>query len=359
MTYSRIDRALHRLVFDVPGLQETVADLERNAFGHKFRHIPIIRPVVITSLPRAGTTMLLQALAEHPAVATHTYRDMPFVLAPLLWSRLARPFQRSAAAMERAHGDGVMISYDTPEAFEEVVWLSTCPEKFGPDAIGLWTQSDVTDDLRQALESHLRRILALRGPAAGGGRYVAKNNANIARLRALPRIFPDVEIVVPIREPLAHARSLHRQHLNFRERHTVDPFVERYMRDIGHFEFGALHRPLAFPDPNGLMVGKSPLDLNYWLAYWLVAFEHIRTQVHNIRPLSFESLCAAPRDVLGRVFDRLGLDADPALDRAASFIADHRRAADDVRPDVDATLAARAEALYAELSELGIAHVSA
>ena len=43
------------------------------------------------------------------------------------------------------------------------------------------------------------------------------------------------------------------------------------MRDIGHFEFGELHRPIAFD--SDLVNQFDPAQPNYWLAYWISAFE--------------------------------------------------------------------------------------
>jgi len=92
--------------------------------GFDVDDVEVEAPIFITSLPRAGTTILLAALNSVPQLATHLYRDMPFVMAPLLWSRLSGRFRKQAVLQERAHGDGIAIGYDSPEAFEEVIWRS-------------------------------------------------------------------------------------------------------------------------------------------------------------------------------------------------------------------------------------------
>ena len=43
-------------------------------------------------------------------------------------------------------------------------------------------------------------------------------------------MFPDCRIIVPLRDPAAHAASLLRQHKNFLTRHAEDTFTRRYMR---------------------------------------------------------------------------------------------------------------------------------
>ena len=149
---------------------------------------------------------------------------------------------------ERAHGDGIEVGYDSPEAFEEILWGAFWPEKFFETGIGLWSSADRNTDAEEFFQKHFAKFVALRcQDGVGGGRYISKNNANIARLDAIPAMFPDASIVVPIRSPVAHAASLLRQHQNFLAQHKTDPFAKRYMQDIGHLEFGDLHRPIQFP----------------------------------------------------------------------------------------------------------------
>ena len=85
--YSRLDRTLYRLAFAGLGVQKALADLEEHALAARPGPVAPERPVFITSLPRAGTTLLLEVLSALPEFASHTYRDMPFVMAPLLWSK--------------------------------------------------------------------------------------------------------------------------------------------------------------------------------------------------------------------------------------------------------------------------------
>ncbi len=242
--YSAMDRSVHRLAFARPFVQLAAADLEDTVFRRDVEDVPDRPPLFVTSLPRAGTTVMLTALHGVPGVATHLYRDMPFVMAPLLWSRLSGAFAKPGGVRERAHGDGIEVGYDSPEAFEEVIWRAFWPDKFRQDHIELWRETDARDDASAFFRRHFRKIVALR--CDGEGRYVSKNNGNIARLDLLPVMFPGAHIVVPLRDPIEHAASLLRQHENFAEQHARDPFVKRYMRDIGHLEFGELHTPIAF-----------------------------------------------------------------------------------------------------------------
>ena len=163
-----LDRMVHRLAFSVPHVQMAVADIERALYGRRYRHLPVNEPVFIASLPRAGTTLLLEVLGREPRFATHRYRDMPFVLAPVLWDTFSGPFRKQAKLRERAHGDGVMIGYDSPEAFEEVIWRAFWPEKFRPDRILTWHEDDEREGFPQFFADHMRKVIVLRSGGGGG-----------------------------------------------------------------------------------------------------------------------------------------------------------------------------------------------
>jgi hypothetical protein len=157
VNYSRLDRLVHRLAFSRPAVQLAAAYLEESLLGRRLAGVPLERPVFVTSLPRAGTTVLLKAPTRMPCVAAHTYRDMPFVMAPLIRSRMSAPFHKSETVGERALGDGVTVGYDSPEAFEEVTWRTFWHEHHGDDAIGLWRAGDRNREGEAFLSGNMRK----------------------------------------------------------------------------------------------------------------------------------------------------------------------------------------------------------
>ena len=100
--YSRLERTLYRLAFAGLGVQKALADLEEHALADQLDRGAPQKPVFITSLPRAGTTLLLEVLSALPEFASHTYRDMPFVLSPMLWDKLSHGFRRAGGERPRA-----------------------------------------------------------------------------------------------------------------------------------------------------------------------------------------------------------------------------------------------------------------
>ena len=322
--FSGLDRFLHRLAFGGTGLQMAVADIEDRLYAGRYAGIAVDRPVFVTSLPRAGTTLLLEVLAAHPDFATHTYREMPFVLCPLMWHAVSRSFRQAGGARERAHGDGMTVDYDSVEAFEEIVWRAFWPEKYRPDRIALWDADDIAadDEFGPFIANHIRKLIALRRQdGVAPHRYVSKNNANIARLPALARLFPDAVILIPFRNPIDHVGSMLRQHRNFTKIHGEDDFARRYMQGIGHLEFGAALSPIDF---GGWLdrAGVAPADgANYWLAYWCAAFEHVlEARPAAARLVSYDACCRAAMDALGGIAAEVGVDdPEPLLRQAHRF----------------------------------------
>jgi hypothetical protein len=273
---------------------------------------------------------------------------MPFLTAPLLWNAVSWPFRKSADLRERAHGDGMEVGYDSPEAFEEVLWRSAWATKYKSDRILLWADNDDGSAFHQDFLNHIRKILSLRVPHGQDARYASKNNANIARLGLLTGLFPDGIILVPFRDPVGQAASLLQQHTRFRALHKTDSFARQYMDDIGHLEFGELHRPICFEGMEDVRARYRPDTLAYWVAYWECAFRHVLTHHSSVTLMSYESLCARGSAAARGLASRLSLPVD-TLTRA---LGNRMRPPNDRTSDAEVrepALVERCRALHAEL----------
>ncbi|MFP4569551.1 sulfotransferase [Rhodosalinus sp.] len=307
--YGPLDRALHDLAFATTGQQRQLAALETRLYRRRIDPARAERPVFVTSLPRAGTTILLHMLARCPELVSASYRHMPFTLAPLLWGGFSSAFRRPPEVSERAHGDGIDVGVDSPEAFEEMVWLAFWPDHYRRDHIRPWPDNARDAEFEAFFRTHLAKVVATE-PA--GRRYLSKNNANIARLGLLEAMHPDACIVVPLRDPAAQVASLVRQHRRFLALHARDPFARRYMEGLGHFEFGAALRPIAFdgsaPDPAGAD------DADFWLRYWISAYDHVLSRAGGrVILVDHDALCRDPVPGLEALATALELDAPGAL----------------------------------------------
>jgi len=315
--YDALDRFLHRMAFASLPIQRDLADIEEKMFARQLSTDDVGPPVFVTSLPRAGTTLVLECIASVSGFATHIYRDMPFLLCPLLWDSISRGFRHKHVDTPRAHGDGMMIGYDTAEAFDEVLWHLFWPDKYNASRISLWQSKDRSAEFEKFLRLHMRKIVALRAP---GGRYLSKNNANIARTDLLRTLFPECVILVPFRHPIRQATSLLRQHKNFLDIHNRDPFTKRYMESLGHFEFGQLRRTISFPGFEDAS-NFDPLGLEYWLRYWIAAFEYLllKQESGSLVFFGMDTACENPASALTDLADVLKIDATALVAQSPKF----------------------------------------
>ncbi|WP_171239023.1 sulfotransferase [Ruegeria sp. HKCCA5763] len=306
--YSPVEQFVHNLAFSSPVVLKAASWAEEK-LPSQSRAPEAQDPIFVTSLARGGTTAVLNALHEAPGVATHIYRDMPFLTAPLLWNKLAGGQKRGVDRRQRAHGDGLEIDLDSPEAFEEVIWKMFWFKKYQGASIPLWTAEETDLGADQFMRRHMTKIVCARTVQAEGApktRYCSKNNANIARIPYLLNAFPDCRIVVPVRRPESHAQSLLRQHRNFCKQQSEDAFIARYMGDIGHYEFGKIHKPFLFPEFSPEVQNADTAD--YWLDYWTHAFRHVLAHKDKCILLLQDDLRQSPARTMTDLYGALDLD---------------------------------------------------
>ena len=338
-SYGFGSRLLHQLALSSRYLREVAFDLECSAYlGRSIDHSDK-KHVFVCGLARAGTTLLLRVLHDTGELKSLTYRDMPFVMAPNYWRKLSGGAAKSQELAERAHGDGIMVNFDSPEALEEVFWTTF----HGSD----YLLSDrlvpmTTDDSGiQRFRDYVNLVL-LR---YDGSRYLSKNNNSILRLPLLRASFPNCSLLIPFRDPVAHATSLLKQHQRFcNERNG---FVERYMEWLGHHEFGPGHRPFVLAGDLEINETQSG-SLDFWLQRWVEVYSWLRTREETnpagVMFFCYEDLCRDSISVeegLREKLDLPDLEINHEEIRPVSSIPD---------PDCDTELLARAKALYAELS---------
>lgn len=307
--YSFLDRLLHRMALGSPRMGRIWFDLE-NSKAERATQPAIDRPVLIAGMARSGSTILLNALYDTGQFRSLNYRDMPFIMMAGTWQGLAIGNQQQAQRKERAHGDRLLVDYDSPEAFEEVFWRT-----FHGDAY-IFDDRVVVHDVPADVQAKYRQFMAhVLISGNGQRRYLAKNNNNLLRLPSLRQAVGDAILLIPFREPLQQALSLRRQHELFLEKHAQDRFSMQYMNWLGHYEFGLGHKRYEYGDASN---PYAPETLDYWLFCWRDAYEHALANVpEGAVFIGYEQLCAEPLDGFTRLLPRLSIDVDPA--KAASF----------------------------------------
>ena len=284
------------------------------------------RPIYITGLARSGTTILLEVLAGHPAATTHRYRDFPFLFTPYLWNRwLELVPRKTEQPAERSHGDGIVVTSESPEAFEEGLWMAFFDGLHDPAASAVLGRTTRHPAFERFYRDHIRKLLAVRGRR----RYVAKGNYNITRIGYLAKLFPDARFVVPVRDPVWHIASLMKQDRLFCDGEQGNPAAVRHLRRVGHFEFGLDRRAINAGDGAAtaevMALWRRGEEVRGWARYWSYLHRSIADMTRNdpalaksMRIVRYEDLCAAPDVEMAALLNHCGLPAEAGFRAAAA-----------------------------------------
>jgi hypothetical protein len=318
---------LGELVQRWPAFWRWLGRLESSQLAEQTARVAVRMPIYVCGLARSGSTLLHEVVSSHAGVATHRVKDYPMVFTPFWWRRATADL-RAGPPRERAHQDRVMITTDSPDALEEMLWMAFFPRCHDPSVPNLLGATDRHRAFESFYDLHIRKLLL----AEGATRYAAKANYHVARLGYLARLYPDARFLIPVRAPATHIASLLRQHRLFSQGQRKHPRALAYMRRCGHFEFGLDRRPIHLGDGarvrqvrEAWAAGDEVRGLAmYWdmvhghLASLLASDAQVREAALVVR---FELLCAAPAETLRAVLGHCALpDAESVVERHAGRI---------------------------------------
>jgi hypothetical protein len=301
------------------GFWQKLGDLESSAYRAELDAVPVDRPIYVAGIARSGSTILLELLAGQPGVATHRYRDFPPVYTPLFWNRaFGHVYRTGAPPTERAHKDRILVTPDSPEAMEEVLWMRFFPGCHDNAKNQVLGRDASNPAFERFYQDHLKKILLVRQ----GRRYLSKGNYNLTRFAYLQKLFPDARFVVPVRDPLWHVASLMKQHRLFCAEESRDPRILKHMQRVGHYEFGLNRRIVNVGDPEAVRgierLWQEGQEVRGWARYWAMLYGFVLDQrqadpelAKAVMLVRYEDLCDRPEATLGAVFAHAGLPASP------------------------------------------------
>jgi hypothetical protein len=293
--------------------------LESRLLGQQLASTRVYQPIFISGLARSGSTLLHEIIATHPGMATQRIKDYPLVYTPFWWRR-ASAGMKPSAPQERVHRDGILITPDSPDSLEEMIWMPYFPRCHDPAVSNLLGAQDKNPAFEQFYRAHLAKLLL----AENANRYVAKANYHIARFGYLLRLFPDARLLLPVRAPEDHIISLLRQQQWFSAGQRSQPRALAFMQRSGHFEFGLDRQPINLGDPvrSAAIVAawRKGEEVRGWARYWALVHDYlaglldtdpvVRAAVHVVR---FEDLCAEPAPRLQALLEHCQLPEARAL----------------------------------------------
>lgn len=281
-THSLADKFLHRLILGSDAVSEFGYSIEKSFKSRAKQEIVEGRHAFVSGLARAGTTLITRELFSGGEFGSLTYRDMPFVVAPRLGRKL---FGKRAPQTleERAHGDGIFVDLESPEALEEPFWRMFDGESYiRRDRLVPHNPSP------ESLKEHFNYVGSVLS-MTHRDRYLAKNNNSVLRLNALAENYPNADIIVPFRHPIEQSKSLSNQHKRFSELQRTDDFARKYMGWLVHHEFGLDHRPFDVGSSNKCVPTENQA---YWLDLWCEVYQWLmETAPSRTRFICYEDYC--------------------------------------------------------------------
>ena len=295
--------------------------MESRVLSEEIGKLTIRRPVYVAGLARAGTTILLEVLAAHPDVATHRYQDFWSIHTPV-WSEQTRRRMpaKDAVPTERSHGDGILVTPDSPEAIEEMLWMEFFPGLHDPMRSNVLASDASNLPFEQYYRDHIRKLLFVRQRT----RYACKANYHVTRMEYLLKLFPEARFILPIRHPREHIASLRKQHALLCEAAARYPRALRYLDRVGHFEFGPHRTPINAGSTESIRqildLWAAGQEVRGWARYWSHIYRFLADRLEEHSPLRdatlvvrYEDLCADAEGQLtqlldhGRLIDSVGL----------------------------------------------------
>jgi hypothetical protein len=286
-----------------------LGNTETDMLREKLAKTPVEQPIYVTGLARAGTTILLEALAAHPQTASHSYRSYPMIFTPYFWERIQRILSRKTQPIERSHRDGIMVTPESPEAMEEMLWMAFFEHLHEENHSAVLGADTENLEFQNFYREHIKKLLL----AHKASRYLSKANYNITRIPYLLSLFPDARFVVMARDPAAHVASLIKQDALFCETQEEDETALEHTTFSGHFEFG-LNRRLIHVGDDAAMQRIRELfytgeEARGWAAYWAMIYGYINAlDTPAILRVRYEDLCEQTAATLTRIAEHCALD---------------------------------------------------
>jgi hypothetical protein len=296
-SYSELSQLLHRMALDNYFVAIRLFKKEVKLIPKKKLQISS-NFIIISGLARAGTTSLMNDLAESDQLVSLNYANMPFILSPNLWKKIYNP--KSTKLKERSHKDGILIGHNSNEALEEFFFKAKAKDSYiNNNHLTEYevSKEDYTDYLKyQTIIKHSDKKT-----------YLAKNNNFILRYKSIRSLNDKFLIVIMFREPLAHASSLMEKHVEYKKLQDDDPFVLEYMNWLGHHEFGKNQKSFVFKDHFYYNQYDKNI-LNHWITNWIYYYSYILTLDHPQTILiDYESYCKNPKAVVNRILEKSGI----------------------------------------------------
>jgi hypothetical protein len=295
-----------------------LGNIESLMLSRKLATQRVDRPVYICGLPRAGTTITLQMLSEHPDVVTHKYADFLMPYMPWVWNKVFPhiPVDAMRKPVPRIHRDRIQVTRDSAEMGEEILWEHFFPQVHDETKYSVLDQSTSNPAFERFYREHLCKLALVRGRS----RYVSKAIMCVVRMQYLRKLFPDARFLLYIRNPIDHVASLIKQDRIWAEIEQSDPRQIEIIELTGHHEFGPKQVMANVGRPEVLREIRRLFDENRWAVsrakYWAYVYGFVADQLardpelaRQVCTVRYEDLCSDSPATIDRILAHTELDS--------------------------------------------------
>ena len=296
-----------------------LGNLESRMLGRRLATQTVDRPVYICGLPRAGTTITLQMLSEHPDVVTHKYADFLMPYMPWVWNKVFPriPVAAMRKPVPRIHRDRIEVTRDSAEMGEEILWEHFFPQIHDESTRSVLDATTSNPAFERFYREHLCKLALVRGRS----RYISKAIMCVVRMQYLSRLFPDARFLLYVRNPIDHVASLIKQDRIWAELERDDPRQIEIIELTGHHEFGP-HQVMAnVGNQQVLREIRRLFDEGRWAQsrarYWAYVYGFVAKQLDEDPSLAgrvcivrYEDLCSDSLATIDRILAHAQLEPE-------------------------------------------------
>jgi hypothetical protein len=306
-----------------------LGNLESKMLERKIATQRVDRPLYICGLPRAGTTITLQMLSEHPEVVTHKYADFLMPYMPYVWNKVFPrvPVNAMKEPVQRIHRDRIEVTRDSAEMGEEILWEHFFPFIHDEQKYSVLDYDTANSRFESFYDDHLRKLALVRGRS----RYVSKAIMCVLRMQYLLKMFPDARFLLYVRNPFDHVASMIKQDRIWAEIERSDPRQIEIIELTGHHEFGPNQVMANVGDADLLHDIRRQFDAGDWgrsrARYWAYVYGFIIRQISEdpklrdaICIVRYEDLCSNSAETIDRILAHAGLPSAPFAEAREKYI---------------------------------------
>jgi hypothetical protein len=317
-----------KLTRTVPALGDTLHTLESSRLKKSIESLKVDRPIYVTGLARAGTTITLEMLSKHPDVGNHRYLHMVLPYTPHWIQLIADKTPIMLEPTERMHKDRIEVNRTSPEAVEEIFWQRYFKNALDEAKSSIMREDVSNPEFEVFYRNHIKKLLADQSTV----RYAAKNNYNITRMEYLLKLFPDVKFLIIIRNPFDHIASLAKQDRIFVDVERKDPRLLDWTKIIGHREFGSAKVCINLDDTKLVQEIREDWTnkrtyVKGWAKYWASIYSYVHRTLENNRNLAkaamvirYETLCTEPDATIDHIIEHTELDPKKFTDVKKEYV---------------------------------------